>query len=172
MKTIGKVIFAALIILIAFSCKKGDQLPKPTQTGADMMAAKINGKVWQKKACFSCIGGGSGLSVNYDNTYFFGVTGQNNDQKITVSIVIPELKATGSYELNSKIPINSYARVNDSNQNILFYTSNASKGTVIITKLDTNNKIISGTFEFTAEDESNPNNIIRVTEGRFDVKYN
>ncbi|MHB1176925.1 MAG: DUF6252 domain-containing protein [Daejeonella sp.] len=40
-----------------------------------------------------------------------------------------------------------------------------SKGTVTITKLDTNNKIISGTFEFTAEDEKAPGNTIRVSDG-------
>ena len=57
MKTTGKIIFTALIILIALSCKKGDHLPKPSQSGANMMAAKINGKIWQKKGCFSCIGG-------------------------------------------------------------------------------------------------------------------
>jgi len=36
-----------LSILLAASCKK-DDVPKATQTGANTMAAKVNGKVWQK----------------------------------------------------------------------------------------------------------------------------
>jgi hypothetical protein len=40
---------------------------------------------------------------------------------------------------------------------------------VIITKADTINWIVSGTFEFTAVNRRDPSKIIRVTKGRFDV---
>lgn len=43
------------------------------------------------------------------------------------------------------------------------------KGKLEITKLDTTNHIIAGTFEFTVWKEDC--DTIRVTDGRFDIKY-
>ena len=40
-----------------------------------------------------------------------------------------------------------------------------------ITKIDRTNKITSGTFSFKAENKDDPSDIISVTDGRFDVKY-
>ncbi|RYE20165.1 MAG: hypothetical protein EOP45_11510 [Sphingobacteriaceae bacterium] len=157
-----------LFVLLAVSCKK-DDLPKATQSGANTIAAKINGKAWQKKACTSCIGGGSALEVNYDDRNFFGVGGQNRDQNITISIIIKSLKSTGTYELTSQNL--NYTEIYSSNDHITYSTSMKNKGRVIINKLDLTNHIISGTFEFTGEDENNPTNTIKVTDGWFDVKY-
>ena len=167
MKTIGKVIFAALIILIAFSCKKGDLLPKPTQTGANMMAAKVNGKVWQHRGCIGCMG----LRVNYDDRILFGITGDNPDQKIGITLIISSLKSIGTYDLKLEGSNNNFGELYNSKENIIYLTSNSNTGKVTITKIDLTKKIISGTFEFTAEDENNPSNTIRVTDGRFDVPF-
>lgn len=156
-------------ILMAASCKK-DDLPKATQTGANTMSASVNGKAWQIKACTSCIGGGTALSVNYDDRDFFGISGQNRDQNIVITIVIKSLKSTGVYELATQA--NNYVQFYNSKDIIKYYTSNNSRGEVTITKLDLANKIISGTFDFTVKDENNPGNTIKVTDGRFDVKYN
>jgi len=162
-------VLSLLSILLAASCKK-DDLPKATQTGANTMAAKVNGKVWQTKACTSCIGGGTALSINYDDRSFFGISGQNRDQNIVITLVIKSLKSTGVYELTTQI--NNYVQFYNSKGIIKYYTSNTNRGIVIITKLDLTNKIVSGTFDLTAEDENNPGNTIKVTDGRFDVKYN
>jgi len=40
-----------------------------------------------------------------------------------------------------------------------------------VTKVDTVNNFISGTFEFTLIDETNPNDTLKFTEGRFDLLY-
>ena len=79
-----------LSMLLAASCKK-DDLPKATQTGANTMAAKVNGKVWQKKACVSCTGGGTGLIVTYEDRNFFAVTGEDHDFGLQIAIVIKSL---------------------------------------------------------------------------------
>lgn len=133
------------------------------------MAAKINGKAWQTKACVGCLGGGTALSVNYDDRDFFGVSGEQRDQGKTITLVIKSLKVTGVYELTTKG--NNLARLYQDNGAINYYTSNTNKGRITITKLDLINQIVSGTFDFTAEDENNPANTIKVTGGRFDVKY-
>lgn len=45
------------------------------------------------------------------------------------------------------------------------------EGEIEIVKLDTENKIMSGIFNFKAEDQNNRENIITATEGRFDILY-
>lgn len=166
---VSNVLLAFAILFLLSTCKK-DDLPKATQTGENTMSCKVNGQVWQKKACSSCFGGGSALSINYDDRDFFGVSGENNDQKITITLIINSLKTprifTSSTKGNNQAYLNSYK-----NGTIHYSTSKLNTGTVTVTKIDLTNKIISGTFEFTAEDESNTNNIIKVTDGRFDIKY-
>ncbi|RYY30344.1 MAG: hypothetical protein EOP41_00820 [Sphingobacteriaceae bacterium] len=162
------IVLPFLFLLLITSCEK-EGLPKATQTGANTMSCKVNGKVWQKKACVSCLGGGSALSLNYDDRDFFGISGQNRDQNITITLIINSLKKTRIY--SSSTNGNNQAYLNNYNNGTYYSTSQSNKGTITVTKLDLNNKIISGTFEFTAEDENNPNNTIKVTDGRFDVKY-
>ncbi len=53
----------------------------------------------------------------------------------------------------------------------VFQTNNSSSGTLNITRFDTNAKIISGTFSFDAVQRDSTNNIVHVTDGRFDVTY-
>jgi len=50
-------------------------------------------------------------------------------------------------------------------------TSTHYTGSVTITKLDYTNKIVAGTFEFTAGSLYSSGETITVTEGRFDIKY-
>ena len=45
MKTLKKISFTLLVLLFTISCKK-DDLPKATQEGKNVMAAKIDGKTW------------------------------------------------------------------------------------------------------------------------------
>jgi hypothetical protein len=165
------MLFVSLSLFTSFSCKK-DDLPKATQTGANIIAAKVNGKVWEKKACWSCIGGGTGLRVNYDDRNFFGISGEQKDENkdIVITLVIPNLKSIGAYPLSGEGKNQGFLS-NYSNGSIKYATSGNNNGTITITKLDLANKIISGTFEFTAEDENNPANTIKVTDGRFDVTF-
>ena len=139
-------------------------MPKPTQTGANTINAKVNGTPWQHKFCWSC----KRIDAVYeDGTLQFFVTGRNWDQNIVISVNIKELKSLGTYQLSNQGLNYGYI----STENSRFYTSNNSLGVVTITKIDLANKIISGTFEFSAEDEYNPANTIKVTDGWFDIVY-
>lgn len=170
MKSSIKLLFILplLCILTAAACKK-DDLPKATQTGENTMAAKLNGKAWVKKACASCIGGGTALRVNYEDRSFFGISGEDRDQNITITLVVPVLKKVGTYNLSSRET--NFARLYNNNNNINYFSSNNNMGKITITKINLAEQIISGTFEFTAEDENNPANTVEVTDGRFDIKY-
>ena len=163
-KMIIKTCILILFLAVA-GCKK--ETP-PSQNGANTISAKVDGNKWAKKSCISCVGGGSGISVTYDNT-FFGVTGQNADQNISISLVIKSLSSTGTYELSSQE--SNYARVFNNNNKILYYTNTLNIGKVTVTKLDLVNKIISGSFEFVAADENNPGKKVNITNGYFDVTF-
>ena len=142
--------------------------PKPTQIGANTMYAKINGQPWQPKGCFTC---GSVFQIGYDDRITFSLTGRNNDQNITIGINLRNLNAIGTYELSSTNMNFGYLNINTSNPGGVHVTTELNKGSITITKLDLTNKIIAGTFQFTAEDEDNPLNTVKVTDGWFDGKY-
>lgn len=166
MKTLKTVLLALLICSLSLACKK-DSMPKPTQTGANTMYAKVNGQSWQPKGCISC---SEAFQIGYDDRINFGLTGQNNDQGISITIVLRNLKTVGTYELSSTDM--NFGNLNNTTSNHgVFVTTKLRKGSVTITKLDLANKIIAGTFSFTGEDENNPAKTISVTDGWFDGKY-
>lgn len=110
------------------------------------------------------------LDANYDDRSFFGVSGYNNERKLSVTLIIQSLKKVGTYPLKKD---SNVAEVNDFNfkDSKKFITSSNNAGEIKISKVDLANKIISGTFNFIAEDAKNPSNTITVTDGRFDVKF-
>jgi hypothetical protein len=78
------------ITLIGFGCKKADDgLPKASQSGEDIMAAKVDGSNWISHSCFSCIGAGGGLIARQDGV-FFAITGQqkNNNPRLLIHLSI------------------------------------------------------------------------------------
>lgn len=86
-----------------------------------------------------------------------------------VGDLLRNVKTTGTYELSTKNL--NFAELYKYNLNSFFSTTTSSKGTGTITKLDLANNIISGTFQFTAEDNENPQNTVNVTDGWFDITY-
>lgn len=138
------------------------------------MAAKVNGKIWQSRSCWTCIGGGSGLDVEYSSGYL-RISGEQGDEGTFISLEVQDVKGSGSYTLKDKSlsgifgKNGTYGRVFISQGSKYYETTATSTGTV--TKLDVANKIISGTFSFRAQNEENSSEFVEVTDGRFDVKY-
>jgi hypothetical protein len=62
-------------------------------------------------------------------------------------------------------------RIGQQNSRVEYQTNSNSYGTVTFTKFDTENGIMSGTFEFEAQ-ELNSEEIVNITEGRFDLTFN
>ena len=166
MKTLKTLLLALVISSLSMACKK-DKKDQPTRIGANKMYAKVNGTPWQPKGCLAC---NSSFSIGYDDRITFGLGGKNVDQKISITIVLRNLTKTGIYELTST-ELNFGSLTNTNITYNRFTTTKLNKGTITITKLDLANKIISGTFEFNAEDKENPANTVKVTDGWFDGKY-
>jgi len=128
-------------------------------------------------------GGFSGIEpVNggYQATYSFNTTSNNvfilaYNGKTNINIYLRSVEKTGIYPLNyntfdvtnQQDPFNyGYYQSEDGSE---YLTNTQYNGEVNIVRADTIHKIISGTFNFTAFNKST-GKIVKVTDGRFDVK--
>lgn len=159
------LLFAVGMLFITNSCQKKDALPEPTTEGLNTFACKINGKVWIANGIPT---GNKAIEVefkqlNADTFYLFIHT--NGVEKDRVQLTLPKaVKGVNvlNYTLNE--PFGVYY----DNKFQLFFSRDANPGKVVITKLDTINRIISGTFEFEGMELVNKQKV-SVTEGRFDI---
>ena len=169
-----------LMLLCAAGCKKDkaseDQLPAATQSGANTFGCLVNGKVFVPKGYDD--NGRPNPHVQYD----YDLNGQaylaidarqfnNNISSGTIIISFVNFNSVGSYTIN--------------NQNFRYsvgwdpYLLNCSVSVIDpavtalgggdITKFDISNRIISGTFAFKAIKSGC--DTVRVTNGRFDIKF-
>lgn len=176
MKKFLTIIFTVVLLL---GCNKENapkpiilpiqQLPPPTQVGANTFGCLLDGQVF--------IPGNTPnpLDSQYQlisGEYYFAIDGAkkfaNND---LISIGLGTLKLTiqegATYQLFAQ-------EDNKANGSFFFntfisYTSNTNTGEMKITKFDTINQIVSGTFWFDVLDNFGIKHEIR--EGRFDMRY-
>ncbi len=188
-------LFAFLIGIIALACHKSNDLPPytgplpidytvlppATQEGKNTIGCKINGKVWVPRVPFG--------AVTYtDVTAFFseknntgGGTFELNlvdlDEKIEDWVTVgfkPSYFRTTEYHTSPDSTdtetftvlmtrLGKYYVVNKSSANY--------NNRFVLTKMDTLKNFYSGTFEFTLFSKTNINDSLKITEGRFDLKY-
>ena len=163
------------------------QLPPETQTGANTFGCYINGKLLVPRSGIGTVGGSdTALSVWGDVTgnqqyseidardYKSNRTAQilihiQNLHQIGIGIYIIDISngMRGIDGLN-----NSYihCRVfNESTNSHQYYRSFNSSGSILITKYDFANEIISGTFTCRLRNSINQSDEIQITQGRFDI---
>ena len=177
MKTLHIFCFV-IISLILFSCKKEvSELPAATESGANTFGCKIDGSLWVP-AGFGVAPTAPKLEARIVGTELY-INARNFSSSPTESefeIYIKNLIGPGNYTLStgSSHPdySNNYAyyvhrKVNPDNE---WVTTSPYTGTLTITKVDSVNHFVSGTFDFQAINLYNTPQPINVTEGRFDVK--
>lgn len=166
------------LLFILASCKKDvDELPPATQTGAHTFGAKVNGEFWVPQG-FGIVPTASKLEAHFapgDDFYINARNFGSSPTETEFEIFIKGVNAPGTYILDKPRSgiTNSYAyyvkrTMTPENE---WVTNDQYTGTVNITKIDTVNKFVSGTFQFTAINLYNAPQPLSVTEGRFDVKY-
>ena len=176
-----KNILIALSVLLSFSaCNKTiTELPAPTDTGSNTFGAKVDDKLWSPKGfgiaptapiLEARYGEGRSVVINARNfageptetefeIYLYNVTAQGTYLLNTTTAIYPNQHANYAYYVERKItPVNEWI------------TTAGYTGSVIITKADTVNRIIAGTFSFNAINSYGTPKPIAVTEGRFDIK--
>lgn len=175
-----QILRAGLFIVLSLSsCKKEvNELPPATQTGANTFGLKINGELWVPKG-FAGLPDNDMLKARLLGDVLI-VTAQNFSSSPTETefeIRLFGVTGPGTYLLNTNTSYpagpTSYGyyvkrRVNPLDE---WITSAIQTGSVAITKLDTAAHIVSGTFQFNAENLIHPSQTISVTDGRFDIKY-
>lgn len=176
------ILFGTLMLFLigCISCKKDQRptpdnqngLPNATQTGAGVFACLKNGQIWVSKT------GTDYMNANISDTSF-GVGGRQSTGAIS-----SEMFSIGINE--DKVIHGSLFRLNDTakhfarydGNNVSCFTSNGGYGSVSVkaydgelklTKVDTINKILSGTFWFNIK--TSYCDTMRITEGRFDIRY-
>ena len=176
-----KNLLILLITLTALaSCsKKVSELPESTATGSNTFGAKVDGKMWAPQG-FGIMPTASILEVNYNGGDSYRINARNFGSSPTETefeFILNGVTAPGTYLLNQDTPTYpnqtaSYGSYTLRKFNLLslWKTSPVTAGKVVITKIDLANKIIAGSFEFTATDTYGGATPITVTEGRFDLR--
>ena len=183
MKTKNLQIILLLVVFTFFNCSNNDdpieqdQLPPISQTGANTFGAVVNGKVFitKDKTDYTPPGVGTpkGLSILGNNRTF--VIQATNYEDTYIYIYIPKdfpdertynfQNSTGvEYSLSEPNFPHIYATVNGTK-----YLSFLDSGFINFTKIDINDGIFSGIFEVKLKNKNNQNDIIEITDGRFDL---
>ncbi|MCF2447087.1 DUF6252 family protein [Dyadobacter sp. CY345] len=165
----------ALLIIVFVSaisngCKSDEEsLPAPTSEGLNTFGCKIDGKVWIANG-LSNESGPSAKAIDaelriIDSKTFYLMIHTSSDSGERVQLTLPKGN-TGSNGLGNLYD-KSFGIYYD-NQFRIFHSMETNPGKVVITRLDTINQIVSGTFEFDAEYVIDKK-VVKVTEGRFDI---
>ena len=149
-------------------------MPPATQEGKNTLGFLLNGQPWTPKG----FNGTANLSIDFDEGINQGVVGisayriLSNDNRQYFGIGISD--SLNLFSAPKVIDINnaSIGRVRFENPLCNFFSTDANtyaNGTLSITKLDRSNRIIAGSFN--AILFKSGCDTIRITEGRFDMKY-
>lgn len=180
------IFFSVILFLIGvgtLSCKKEvanpdssnpNVLPPLTHEGKNTFGCKVNGEVWVAYAPFT-VGGTSSIEGEYNfETGNFHLQGTLKGDNIFEEIHIwgVGIFETGVYVLEIMNP--SVYGFSDYKQNYNcsnYYYRNEMIHKLIVTNLDTGQRIISGTFEMDLVNPSCSGDTIQIREGRFDCRY-
>jgi hypothetical protein len=153
---------------VLFPTTEIDKLPAMTQEGKNTFGCLVDGKAWVKERSGLLH---SGLNVGYDeDTGQFGIVADNKQ------ISYCSLNCEGQYVRDTvqyDMLVDDISFMDTSticNEILKMSVYYCSKGYVKINHLSLETGIISDTFAFEAYDKV-CNDTIRVTDGRFDVRY-
>jgi hypothetical protein len=190
-----KNLMTLLLLALLTSCSEESnsnpesQLPPITQTGANTFGCLIDGKLVKPRDGSGSIGGsnvGASFYGGYPNAtdyYELDIRDlkSNKTSKILIHMQNVHLLGAGNYIINESNGMSSidgynhnyiHCRVFDQNTNSYqFYRSFENSGVLIITKYDFYNRVISGTFSCQVKNSANATDIIEITNGRFDIKW-
>ena len=169
-----KILGLLLIVAIAIgACKKNnnDGLTPETQTGANTFSCKINGEIFVPQQALFGPAPLSAIIDDFNGEKILRIDVYSGDEIAKrFNINIKHFEGSKRYSMNYSIS-DTYAqyiyRYNLPNKTI-YSSKQTNNGFVNITKYD--GKIVSGTFEFLLNNESDGAEIARVTFGRFDIQ--
>lgn len=190
------LIFKTTLFLFALTfanCENNDpqeQLPPITQTGANTFGAIVDGNLFIPKTSYTFTPGSSerkGLRVlygeNFNNTngddkWIIKANNYKDSPETYIYIYIPTLKnnktshiinVSDGSETSNLSNAHIYSLINLGNRQ---YRSFNDSGNLEFSRLDIANGIYSGTFSVKLKNKDDANDIIEITNGRFDIDLN
>ena len=170
--------FLILFIFCFAKCEKdnidSNGLPPATQEGKNTLGFMLNGQPWTPQG-FS---GTGNLSIDFDSGVDNGVVGISGYRIITnnnreyFGIGIKDSLNFLSSPFTVTLSNVSLYRVRFENDDCSFFSTDNDtqlSGQITVSKLDRTNRIISGTFDATLSKTGCAD--IKITQGRFDMKY-
>ena len=169
LKVLLVITFFSGLILVQ-SCKKDSGLTKATQNGANTFSCKINDKVFIPKVSLFGPSPIFAQVVPSGSLSNLTILTTNPDSPVQhVEIFINTFNGPGTYQVKTTDYSYCEYQINYFTGYLTYSTVGTDIGSVTITKYDTVNKIISGTFDFTVYNTKNKNDLISITKGRFDI---
>ena len=175
---VKKLVVIAVFISLLTGCIKYElpkfeypepTMPEITQEGKNTFGFYLNGEEWLTR--FNFLSAVVPLGFNYDKGRFNLFANRinsktNTDQSIIITIQ-DSVFTEGKYKLFQYDK--SGAEFRDGVDSCSYTTSTQYGGEITITKLDTSNKIVAGTFYMTLVNDKCET--LHITDGRFDFKY-
>jgi len=182
MGTKNIILLLLTFLFVSSQCKKDKLpaaiLPPVTQEGKNTVGFTLNGEVWVPyyKCCWSCDPCGE-MSANYGppsaapNSFDLQITRQRGDK--TSDLTISSSGVGTITNMGNKIDsiLISY-RDENANGNNGDYFGPLPGSKFLINKIDFQNQIISGEFEFILLEQNGSGKEITLKDGRFDFKFN
>ncbi|MDO7875107.1 hypothetical protein Q5H93_10225 [Hymenobacter sp. ASUV-10] len=178
---------AAAILLALSSCQKDDispdELPPATSTGAETLGFVIDGSGWkpagQKCGIYGCTDNkveASSYVANGRRQLLLTADRTDGSRNESFILQLDSLPGPGVYRSNSGGPGATGGEAGTkiyfaNSKQSLQYQSRPGTATITITKVDTVQNIVSGTFEGQLS-RLGGSGTVQVASGRFDVLYN
>ncbi|MBT8246049.1 MAG: hypothetical protein HKP48_00110 [Winogradskyella sp.] len=183
------------IALLLNSCSANDdsftpKLPPITTIGANTFGCFVDGALLTPRdGTGSTLGPDSGMSylgLGEPPSYIYNeisirdfVSGTGG--LLDIHIVDLDENSEGDFIINqsncedgidANPTVNIRCRIWDNDEEIFkWYCSIENAGTITILRYDFDNRIVSGRFNCTMQNRDNPNEMIEITDGRFDIKW-
>ncbi|MBC6612104.1 hypothetical protein H8B15_14340 [Hymenobacter sp. BT507] len=172
----------ATVLCLLTSCEKDpfNRLPNATQKGKNTAGFMLDGEAWlpEGKYLTSTTKGVNGYwrgNSTIGLSFVQVNTSKGRDSGLEIRIV--GIRQLGTYSLGQDPQLalgerrQGYASffISQPAPSIQYYTGPTAPGTVTITRLDTINRIASGTFDLTLLEDGGTHTVC-ITKGRFDVR--
>lgn len=187
------ILVLGLLTMLHSACSKSDDsssnLPPITQTGENTFGCLINGRLLIPRDGTGTFNSpdkgmrfikGPGPEVfTYNEIRITDFEGSNGGS-IDLHIINLDKIVKGNFEIeesNCKRGLDANKNLNIRCQyfngsNYEFYCSIEGTGLLNISRYDPTGRILSGTFSFSAKNENDADDIIEITDGRFDLNLN
>lgn len=186
------ILVFGIFLLLQSSCSKDDgftpTLPPITQTGENTFGCFIDGNLLTPRDGDGLLGvpdrGMRFVSLGDPPNYIYNELIVRDFKSGTGGIVKIHFDNIEQYgegvftinESNCEDGLDAIQNINitcrwwnEASQVFKWYCSKESGGILTISRYDLDNGIVSGTFSCTVQNKNNPNDIIEITEGRFDI---